>query len=143
MRKKLLVMVVLLAVLLSMVSPVLGEYEEACLCHKTTEPKIDETTYASPGHVTKASTSCTDCHIGYGDLPHPKIAVDCKPCHDVGFTKDDWDSDRHDVTRTTPQHASETSEKEPSEEGEGTPGFSFVIAIVGLMAVAFLIRARK
>lgn len=120
---------------LMFVNPVFGGYDENCSCHKTVEPIIDESVYAESKHVSTVYNSCIDCHVGYtSSLPHPKKTVDCDACHPVGFTKDDWDTRKHDVTRS---HPTPPPSKQPEEE---TPGFGIAIATVGLIVVAFLIK---
>ena len=132
----------LFVVLIMTISPALGVYEEACSCHKTGEPKIDESVYLQSRHVVTNSNSCTDCHVDYTSvLPHSKNTVDCDACHAVGFTEEDWDVSKHDVKISPPKPATEKPGEKASEKE--TPGFNVSIAIIGILATAFLIRKYR
>ena len=120
-----------------MISPVLGAYDEECAsCHKNMEPIIGESEFLTSTH---GASGCAACHAD-ASTSHPGNAVDCGTCHGGEYTKDvNWDTDKHDI-----MEASATSEATQPEDGEEeTPGFEAAIAIVGLLAVAFLIRRRR
>lgn len=203
---KLVLLVSLLVIGLIMISPVLGAYEDGCSCHKSMDPIRDESAYLKSVHGEKG-ISCSKCHIGFDEQPHPELSVNCDnvECHSKGYTlASNWVVANHDVIisegagesseeesaageeqpgttdghgtdggmdggefsseepegevseepesseevtgesseETTEGEPEETEEPEKTEEDEETPGFGIAIAILGIIAVAFLTRRR-
>ena len=119
--RKLVLLVSLLVLGLMMISPVLGAYDDGCSCHKNMEPTRDESAYLESVHGTKG-ISCTQCHTGFDEQPHPQLSVDCDnvECHSKGYTvTSNWVVSNHDaIVSETSEGESGTDEGDSEGEGE-------------------------
>ncbi|MDY6960245.1 MAG: PGF-CTERM sorting domain-containing protein, partial [Halobacteriota archaeon] len=102
------------------------------------------------GHVETLSMSCIQCHKVDEELPTLKRLVSedtCVPCHKEGsmgreiFTSaDDMQTTTDDKETTMPETA---TDEEAMGEDEETPGFEAILAVTGLLAVAYLVLRRN